>query len=54
MGIGVFSPLFEMCGNSVRGVKVCADLSQQFGQRVFDLGTRDAQFQRAAAGRLVV
>ena len=29
LGIGVFSPLLDATGNSVRGVRVCRDLSQQ-------------------------
>lgn len=36
MGIGVFSPLLDERGNSVRGVKVCEELSQQFGLHLFD------------------
>lgn len=36
MGIGVFSPLLDKRGNSVRGVKVCEELSQQLGLHLFD------------------
>ncbi len=36
IGIGVFSPLLDIRGNSVRGVKVCEELSQQFGLHMFD------------------
>jgi glutaminase len=36
MGIGVFSPLLDARGNSIRGVKVCEELSQQFGLHLFD------------------
>jgi glutaminase len=36
MGIAVFSPLLDARGNSVRGVKVCEELSQQFGLHMFD------------------
>ncbi len=36
MGIAVFSPPLDERGNSVRGVKVCEDLSQQFGLHLFD------------------
>jgi glutaminase len=38
MGIGVFSPLLDAKGNSVRGVKVCQTLSEQFGLHVFESG----------------
>jgi len=31
MGIGVFSPLLDARGNSVRGVQVCSDLSREYG-----------------------
>ena len=36
MGIGIFSPLLDKRGNSVRGVEVCKDLSQRFGLHLFD------------------
>ncbi|MBF2065544.1 MAG: glutaminase A [Calothrix sp. C42_A2020_038] len=36
MGIAVFSPLLDTRGNSIRGVKVCEELSQQFGLHMFD------------------
>lgn len=37
-GIGIFSPLLDTRGNSVRGVKVCEELSQRFGLHAFELG----------------
>lgn len=36
IGIGVFSPLLDGRGNSVRGVKVCEDLSRILGLHLFD------------------
>ncbi|BAZ14496.1 glutaminase [Calothrix sp. NIES-4071] len=36
MGIAVFSPLLDERGNSIRGVKVCEELSQQFSLHLFD------------------
>lgn len=36
MGIGVFSPPLDERGNSVRGVKVCEELSQRFGLHLFE------------------
>lgn len=37
-GIGVFSPLLDPRGNSVRGIKVCEELSGRFGLHAFELG----------------
>lgn len=34
MGIGVYSPLLDLKGNSVRGVKVCEKLSRELGLHV--------------------
>ena len=36
MGIGVFSPLLDARGNSVRGVKVCEELSRRLGLHLFE------------------
>jgi glutaminase len=36
MGIAVFSPRLDSRGNSVRGVKVCEELSQHFGLHLFE------------------
>lgn len=40
MGIAVFSPPLDSRGNSVRGVKVCEELSQEFGLHLFDCSSR--------------
>ncbi len=37
-GIGIFSPLLDARGNSVRGIKVCEELSDRFGLHSFELG----------------
>lgn len=36
LGIGVFSPRLDACGNSVRGVKFCLELSRRFGLHMFN------------------
>jgi glutaminase len=38
LGIGVFSPRLDVKGNSVRGVKVCTELSRLFGLHAFESG----------------
>lgn len=38
IGIGIFSPPLDAKGNSVRGVKVCEELSRRFGLHSFDCG----------------
>jgi glutaminase len=35
LGIGTFSPLLDAKGNSVRGIKVCEELSRDFGLHLF-------------------
>ena len=39
MGIAVFSPPLDANGNSVRGIRVCEELSQQFGLHLFECAT---------------
>jgi glutaminase len=41
MGIGVFSPLLDVRGNSVRGVKVCEELSHRLGLHLFECQRKD-------------
>lgn len=36
LGIAVYSPRLDERGNSVRGIRVCQDLSQEFGMHMFD------------------
>ncbi|MEH2347260.1 MAG: glutaminase A [Nostoc sp.] len=43
MGIGVFSPLLDVRGNSVRGVKVCEELSQRLKLHLFDCSGHEAE-----------
>jgi len=44
MGIAVFSPLLDIRGNSVRGVKVCEELSQKFGLHLFECSQTGSDF----------
>jgi glutaminase len=53
-GIAVFSPPLDARGNSVRGIRVCEELSQRFGLHVFDChapqgGLADAMRPHGAA-----
>ncbi|MEL6384401.1 MAG: glutaminase A [Cyanobacteria bacterium J06626_18] len=36
IGVGIFSPLLDAKGNSLRGIKVCEDLSRDFGLHIFN------------------
>ncbi|MGC9526509.1 MAG: glutaminase A [Limnospira sp.] len=36
LGVGTFSPLLDAKGNSFRGIKVCEDLSRDFGLHLFN------------------
>jgi glutaminase len=42
LGIGVFSPGLDAYGNSVRGIKVCEEISERLGLHVFADDTEDA------------
>ncbi len=46
MGIGVFSPLLDVRGNSVRGVKVCEELSQQLGLHLFECSGKNSKLRK--------
>ncbi len=39
LGIGTFSPPLDAKGNSVRGIQVCQELSQEFGLHPFNVAT---------------
>ncbi len=52
LGIGVFSPLLDTRGNSVRGVKVCTEISRHFGLHAFNTCTDDTRLREAIFGRL--
>lgn len=41
LGIGTFSPLLDAKGNSIRGIKVCDSLSQDFGLHLFNMAQPD-------------
>ncbi|RCJ26569.1 glutaminase A [Nostoc sp. ATCC 43529] len=45
IGIGVFSPPLDARGNSVRGVKVCEELSQRLGLHLFDCSNENGKFE---------
>jgi glutaminase len=46
MGVGVFSPGLDRFGNSVRGVKVCQELSEGLGLHVFASEAEDMTLRR--------
>jgi glutaminase len=45
LGIGTFSPLLDDKGNSIRGIKVCEDLSRDFGLHVFNVARPERDLQ---------
>jgi len=50
MGIAVFSPGLDAYGNSVRGVRVCREMSSRLGLHVFATADEDAMLGEGAAG----
>lgn len=48
MGIGVYAPGLDAYGNSVRGVRVCRELSERLGLHVFATDDEDALLTAAA------
>lgn len=51
LGVGTFSPPLDVKGNSVRGIKVCQDLSQDFGLHLFNAANSDRNLEEWIAGR---
>jgi glutaminase len=51
LGIGVFSPLLDTRGNSLRGVSVCRDLAREFHLHVFDPSRDPGRLLQARSGR---
>jgi glutaminase len=51
LGIGVFSPLLDLRGNSVRGVAVCSEISRHFGLHAFDTCIDDSRLREAISGK---
>lgn len=50
LGIGTFSPLLDAKGNSVRGIKVCEDISHDFGLHVFNAATPEKDLKEWIEG----
>ena len=45
LGIGTFSPPLDAKGNSKRGIKVCEDLSRDFGLHLFNMAKSERDLQ---------
>jgi len=45
LGIGIFSPPLDEKGNSFRGIKVCEDLSRDFGLHLFNVAKPERDLQ---------
>ena len=50
LGIGTFSPLLDAKGNSVRGIKVCEELSSDFGLHLFNAAKGERNLEEWIAG----
>lgn len=50
LGIGTFSPLLDARGNSVRGTRVCEEISRDFGLHLFDFARPDRDLRAWLAG----
>jgi glutaminase len=53
MGIGVYSPGLDYHGNSVRGVRVCEEVSGRLGLHVFATEGEDAMLAAAAPAGII-
>jgi glutaminase len=51
LGIGIFSPLLDARGNSVRGIKTCVELSRRFGLHVFEAGADRSRLAATLSSR---
>ena len=45
LGIGVYSPGLDTFGNSVRGVRVCQEVSERLGLHLFATDIEDVMFE---------
>lgn len=50
LGIGTFSPPLDAKGNSLRGIKVCEDLSKDFGLHLFNVAKPDRNLEEWIVG----
>ncbi len=50
IGIGTFSPLLDAKGNSARGIRVCEDLSRDFGLHMFNAARPERDLERWMEG----
>lgn len=50
LGIGTFSPPLDAKGNSTRGIKVCEDISKDFGLHLFNMAKPERDLQEWIAG----
>jgi glutaminase len=50
LGIGTFSPLLDAKGNSCRGIRVCEDLSKEFGLHLFNVAQPEKDLEQWISG----
>ena len=50
LGIGTFSPPLDAKGNSLRGIKVCEEISREFGLHLFNVAKPPRNLQEWIAG----